>query len=158
MGEHQIPPRFDHGAAYAQGVRSLATWRQIQEIAARCLAAHMRGERVVLTANGQVLAEIDPPQVDGLRQRGRNINSILKKDGDEMDSRNDAVAPRELVMGASVGFVDRQQAGILPTRIKAKSIHVSDEMVQRAQQEGADRGQLLDERLVRAMLEAALRD
>ncbi|BAQ50306.1 hypothetical protein [Methylobacterium aquaticum] len=150
MGEHQIPPRFDHGAAYAQGVRSLATWRQIQEIAARCLAAHMRGERVVLTANGQVLAEIDPPQVDGLMQHGSNTKSILKKDGDEMEKRMDDFGSR--LLGASVGDVDRRQGGILETRAR-----VTDEMVQRALREGERWGNPLGGAAIRAMLEAALR-
>ncbi|GBU16890.1 MULTISPECIES: hypothetical protein [Methylobacterium] len=60
---------------------------------------------------------------------------------------------RAVLSTGSVGDVSRLQAGILP----AGQLSVSDAMVERAQREGADCGQLLDRRVVRAMLEAALR-
>ena len=145
MGEHQIPPRFDHGAAYAQGVRSLATWRQIQEIAARCLAAHMRGERVVLTANGVVLAEIDPPQTMSKRSPGSSEDLMKPMD------KNDEFGAR--LLGASVGDVDRRQGGILPTG----GLQITNEMIHRAQTEAARWDNPLGASAIRAMLEAALR-
>jgi hypothetical protein len=66
-----------------------------------------------------------------------------------LHSRNGGAA----LLGATVGRVDERQAGILPTG----GVRITDDMIRRAQDAGADAGQLVDGRIVRVMLEAGLR-
>lgn len=55
--------------------------------------------------------------------------------------------------GDTVGPVSDRQAGILPMG----GVRITDDMIRRAQDAGADAGQLVDGRIVRVMLEAGLR-
>lgn len=109
-------------------------WEEARE---RCQDWHDRYEETrqmtnkIQTAEGVTMRGPDEPAVAEAMQRGEVGRAL---------------------MGASVGAVAPDQAGILPTRVS-----ISDEMVRRARQAALGDGYDLGPVVVRTMLEAAFR-
>lgn len=90
---------------------------------------------------------------DECRARGEHALCHADWAEGQLPAKAGLTVGRAVLATGSVGDVSLRQAGILPSG----RLTVSEAMIERAQREGADRGQLLDRGLVRAILEAALR-